>query len=332
MMMNLHVQKSQSVFELSEDKTKQIKAFLFRHNLVIALAVLVSLMTILFPEIIFSRGVLLSFLHMSTILGILTLGQAIVILTGGIDLSNGTIVGLTSILGAWIALSYGLSIILIGTLIVCISLGFLSGLLITRVGFPPLIGTLVAMSVAEGITLSLTGGAPLALNNDTLRWFGRAAMGGVPLYSLIWFGLVISLYLFLTGTVFGRHLYAVGGSERTAFVCGINTKRIKLSVYVISAVLAWVAGIIYLCYTASGAPRAGGFLYMLDSVSATVIGGISLYGGRGNILDAMLGTMFFALLYITVIFLNVSPVLEGAFRGILLLAVVLYAFLREKRR
>lgn len=310
----------------------QAKDFLLKHNIIIALAILVSLMMILFPEFLFSKGILLSFFHMCTILGFLVIGQSIVLIIGGIDLSNGSIIGLASILGAWIALSQGISVILVVTFLVCLSLGTFSGLLITRAGFPPLIATLVSMSVAEGLTLTVTGGAPLALNNDTLSWFGVANIGGVPVYSMIWVGIVISFYVVLSKSVFGRHLYAVGGSERTSFVCGVNTRRIKMMAYMISAVLAWLGGLIYLCYTASGAPRAGGFLYMLDSISASVIGGLSLYGGRGNILDATLGTMFFALLYMTVIFLNISPVLDSAFRGILLLVVVLYAFVKEKRK
>jgi ribose transport system permease protein len=267
---------------------------------------------------------------MSTMLGILTLGQAIVIMTGGIDLSNGALLGLTSILGAWIALNYGIPVILVGTLVVVVLVGCVSALLITKFDFPPLIATLVSMGIAQGLTLVLTGGAPLALNSALLSSFGIANIAGVPFYSLIWVGLVVITYVTLTRTVFGRHVYALGGSERAAFRCGIRTNKIKFGAYLISASLAWFAGVIYLCYTAAGAPRAGGFNYMFDSISATIIGGISLSGGRGNILDASLGVMFYALLYMTVIFLNISPVLEGAFRGILLLVVVLYAFLREK--
>ncbi len=317
---------------LSAHRIFRAKDFLLKHNLIIALAILVSLMIVLFPEFLFSKGILLSFFHMCTILGILVIGQSIVLIIGGIDLSNGSIVGLASILGAWVALSHGVSIILVVTFLACVSLGTLSGLLITRASFPPLIATLVSMSIAEGLTLTVTGGAPLALNNDALSWFGVANVGGVPVYSMIWIGIVISLYVVLSKTVFGRHLYAVGGSERTSFVCGVDTSRIKMMAYMISAVLAWLGGLIYVCYTASGCPRAGGFLYMLDSISASVIGGLSLYGGRGNILDATLGTMFFALLYMMVIFLNISPVLDAAFRGILLLVVVLYAFMKEKRK
>jgi ribose/xylose/arabinose/galactoside ABC-type transport system permease subunit len=264
-------------------------------------------------------------------LGILTLGQAIVILSGGIDLSNGGLVGLTSILAAWIAINYGLPFILIGTFAICIVIGSISGGLVTKLSFPPLIATLVALGVATGLALSLTGGAPIQLNNARLVWFGSANLEGFPFFSAIWIVLVIITYTILRRTVFGRHVYSIGGSEKASYVCGVNTNKVRFGVYLSSALLAWAGGIIYSCYTASGVPIAGGFKYMLDSISATVVGGISLSGGRGNLLDATLGTIFFALLYMAVIFLNVSPLLEGAFRGTLLLIVVTYAFLKEKK-
>lgn len=320
------------VNEANINKLVLTRNFLLEHNLIIANIVLLSLMLIAFREPMLSREARLSFFHMSTMLGFLTLGQAIVILSGGIDVSNGAIVGLTSILAAWVAINYGIAHILIVTFIVCVLVGSISGILVTKTHFPPLIATLVALGVATGFSLSVTGGAPIQLKNEAMVWFGSANFGGLPHYSVIWIALIVIVYLILTRTVFGRHVYSVGGSEKAAYVCGVNTNKVKFLVYLTSASLAWLGGIVYSCYTASGVPIAGGFKYMLDSVSATVIGGVSLSGGKGNMLDASLGTVFFALLYMTVIFLNVSPLLEGAFRGILLLVVVLYAFLRERRK
>ncbi len=307
-----------------------VKTFFIKHNLVLVLLALFSLMAILFHEVLFTRGVLQSFLHMTTILGLLTIGQSLVLITGGIDLSNGTLIALTSVLAATVALNNGTLAIISITFIVCALIGCLSGTLIVKADFPPLIATLVAMGVAEGITFSLTRGSPLELKNELMGWFGVATITGIPLYSVVWIGLMIVVYLVLTKTLFGRHIYAVGGSEKSANRCGINVKKTKFSVYLISALLAWLAGVLYACYTGAGAPRAGGFHYMLDSASAAIIGGIALSGGRGNILDAMLGAMFFTLLYITVIFLRISPILEGAFRGALLLIVVLYAYFRGR--
>lgn len=289
-------------------------------------------MIVLFREPMLSRETRLSLFTTSTILGILTIGQAVVIVSGGIDLSNGALVGLTSILAAVIALNYGLPYILVGTLAVCVIIGLVSGLLVTRASFPPLIATLVAFGLATGLAFSMTGGAPIRLNNDLLTGFGRADIDGLPYYSIVWFAIIVITYIILRATPFGKHLYSLGGSEKATYVCGVNTNKVRIGVYLTSALLAWAAGIIYSCFTASGVPIAGGFKYMLDSVSATVIGGISLTGGKGNILDATLGAVFFAVLYLTVIFLNVSPLLEGAFRGILLLAVVFYAFMREKKQ
>jgi ribose/xylose/arabinose/galactoside ABC-type transport system permease subunit len=309
-----------------------VKNFLLDHSLIVANLVLLSLMFVIFQEPMLTREARLSFFHMSTMLGFLTLGQALALLIGGIDLSNGAIVGLTSILAAWIALSYGIPQILIITLLVAIIIGSISGLLVTRINFPPLIATLVTLGVATGLSLSITGGAPIQLNNEVMTWFGRVNLEGLPYYSLIWIALIAIVYLILAKTRLGRHIYALGGSEKAAYVCGVNNNKVKFLVYLASAILAWTGGIVYSCYTASGVPIAGGLKYMLDSISAAVIGGVSLSGGRGNILDASLGTVFFALLYMTVIFLNISPVLEGAFRGVLLLIVVLYAFLKEKKK
>jgi len=315
-----------------QSKGSRLKDFLLEHNLIIAIVILLAVMLATFPQPMSSREAGLSFFSMSTMLGFLTLGQAVVIISGGIDVSNGALIGLTSILAAWIALNFGIPYILLGTFVVCVIIGCVSGFLVTKTHFPPLIATLVSFGIATGLAISVTGGAPITLNNEPMVWLGRASFGGLPYYSLFWIALIPGMYILLTKTPFGRHVYAVGASEKAAYVCGVNNDRVKLLVYLSSALLAWLGGIIYSCYTASGVPIAGAFKYMLDSVSATVIGGVSLSGGKGNILDASLGTIFFALLYMAVIFLNISPLLEGAFRGVLLLLVVLYAFLREKRK
>jgi ribose/xylose/arabinose/galactoside ABC-type transport system permease subunit len=320
------------IIDPSFNRFAAVKNFLLEHNLIIANVVLLSLMFAVFREPMLTREARLSFFHMSTMLGFLTLGQAMVILIGGIDVSNGAIVGLTSILAAWIALGYGIPLILVVTLLVAIIIGSISGLLVTKANFPPLIATLVTLGVATGLSLSVTGGAPIQLKNAAMTWFGSANLEGLPYYSLIWIALVAIVYLIVTRTKFGRHIYALGGSEKAAYVCGVNNNKIKLLVYLMSALLAWTGGVIYSCYTASGVPIAGGLKYMMDSVSAAVIGGVLLSGGKGNLLDATLGVVFFALLYMAVIFLNISPVLEGAFRGVLLLVVVLYAFAKEKKK
>jgi ribose transport system permease protein len=305
--------------------------FLLEHNLILANAILLGVMLVIFPGPMSSQEARLSFLSSATMLGLLTFGQAIVLMSGGIDLSNGALIGLTSILAAWIALNFGLSYILIGTLAVGVLIGSINGFLVTKTHFPSLIATLVSLGISTGLAVSITGGAPITLRNNSMVWLGRASFGGLPYYSFFWIALIPGMYFLLTKTRFGRHVYAVGASEKAAYVCGVNTDRVKFLVYVNSALLAWVGGIVYSCYTASGVPIAGGFKYMLDSISAAVIGGVSLSGGKGNILDTALGATFFAFLYMAVIFLKVSPLLEGAFRGTLLLIVVLYAFVREKR-
>lgn len=309
---------------------QRAKSFLLKHSLLIAIAILCIIIRYFSPGF-FSWIALSSFLHLSAIIGLLTLSQAVVILTRGIDLSNGALVGLTSILCGWILLTHGLLFSLAVSFSLCIFLGCMSGLFVSKAKVPPLIATLAIMGVSEGLALFVTYGRPVAIRNEAFRWLGSSdVIKGIPICGVVWLSLAVALYFLLVKTIFGRHIYAVGGSEEFAYRCGINVGKIKFSVYPISAFFAWLAGVIYSGYAAAGVPTAGR-LYMFDSISAAVIGGVLLSGGKGNILDATLGVIVFSLLYTMIIILGVSPYLEGIFRGLVLLIVVYYGFFRERR-
>jgi ribose transport system permease protein len=240
-------------------------------------------------------------LRQISMLGILAIGIAFVIITGGIDLSIGSLVGLTGVIIAKLSstsqggMGYSLWVGISVALAVVLGLGLFQGLLITRLKLPPFIVTLsgmmmfrgVSQTISEGGTLSLGGSPILALANS-----GYLTVGGEPLlpYPLVIFLVVIGISTYvLHFTVYGRYVYAIGGNRDAAEYSGIDVRKIETSAYVISAGLAGVAGICYAAYIGQMSQQVG-VSYELYAIAAAVLGGCSLRGGEGTVLGVIIGS------------------------------------------
>jgi ribose transport system permease protein len=240
-------------------------------------------------------------LRQISMLGIFAIGIGFVIITGGIDLSIGSLIGLTGVLIAKLSspaqggLGYPLWVGISVALGVALALGLLQGLLITRLKLQPFIVTLggmllfrgVAQTIAEGGTLSLGGSPLLNLANG-----GYLEVSGEPLlpYPLVMFLLVIGIATYvLHFTVYGRYVYAIGGNRDAAEYSGINVRRVETSTYVISAGLAGVAGVCYAAYIGQMSQQVG-VAYELYAIAAAVLGGCSLRGGEGTVLGIIIGS------------------------------------------
>lgn len=243
----------------------------------------------------------INLLRQISMLGIFSIGIAFVIVSGGIDLSIGSMIGLTGVLIAKISstaqggLGYSLWIGIPVALGVAMTLGLLQGLLITRLKLQPFIVTLGGMllfrgmsqTIAEGGTLSLGGSPLLSLAND-----GLLKIEGEPLlpYPLLLFLGVIAVGTYvLHFTVFGRYIYAIGGNRDAAEYSGINVRQVETITYVVSAGLAGVAGVCYAAYIGQMSQQVG-IAYELYAIAAAVLGGISLRGGEGTILGVIIGS------------------------------------------
>lgn len=263
----------------------------------------------------------------------LSLGMTLVILSGGIDLSVGSVLAFSGAVAAGL-LKRGITVpgtdifielttcgaILTG-ITVGLLLGWANGLLITRFKLPPFVATLGMLSIARGATMLWTGGFPINQLGDPFDFIGTGHFLGVPMPVWIAGALVVAFTLLMKRTRFGRHVYAVGGNERAAKLSGLNVNRIKLAVYTIAGALAGVAGLLVTAKLDSAQPNAG-TSYELDSIAAVVIGGTSLNGGRGTILGTVLGCLIIGVLNNGLVLLEVSPFWQQVIKGTVILAAV----------
>ncbi len=263
----------------------------------------------------------------------ISVGMTLVILTGGIDLSVGSVLALAGavsasllkngieITGLNILIQFTLLGALVGGIVTGFSLGLFNGLMITRFRIPPFVATLGMLSVARGLTMLLTGGFPITGLGNAFAQIGTGKALGMPLPVWISASLVGLFVLILRKTPFGRHIYAVGGNERAAELSGLRVQRIKLGVYALGGVLAAVAGLIATSRLDSAQPNAG-LGYELDSIAAVVIGGTSLSGGRGTILGTVLGCLIIGVLNNGLFLMNVSPFWQQVVKGMVILVAV----------
>lgn len=264
----------------------------------------------------------------------LSIGMTLIILSGGIDLSVGAILGLSGALAAGvlkngIALnSYGvlLEFTVFGAIVIALlsgaGLGFFNGLMITRFRVPPFVATLGMLSIARGLTMLWTGGFPVTGLGDSFAVIGTGVYLGIPMP--VWISIVLAgIFIFIVRkTRFGRYIYAVGGNERAAILTGLSVNRIKLAVYTLGGLLAGVAGLIVTSRLDSAQPNAG-LGYELDSIAAVVIGGTSLSGGRGTIMGSVLGCLIIGVLNNGLFLLDVSPFWQQVVKGFVILIAVI---------
>lgn len=263
----------------------------------------------------------------------LSVGMTLVILSGGIDLSVGAILGLAGAVAAGL-LKDGVTLAALGVrlelttagaiaagLVVGAAAGWTNGFAITRLRLPPFVATLGMLSIARGLTMLWTGGFPITGLGDDFGRLGTGALLGMPLPVWIMTVLTALFVVVTTRTRFGRHLYAVGGNERAARLTGLNVPRLKLAVYTLGGALAGVAGLIVTARLDSAQPNAG-LGYELDSIAAVVIGGTSLSGGRGSVLGTVLGCLIIGVLNNGLFLLNVSPFWQQVVKGLVILLAV----------
>lgn len=247
---------------------------------------------------------------------LLALGQTFVIISAGIDLSLGFVMGLASVIAAhmanYAALQLGLPPgaammfgILCGVGITLIP-GLVNGGLIAYLRVPPFIGTLGMFGVARGSAYLFAGGMTVSVNNDWYSMIGNGRVWGIPVLVILTAIACIIMHYILSQTRFGQHVYAMGASQVAARRAGINIKKLTMGIYLLSAIMAGVAGTLYTGRFSAGAAQAGEPL-LLDSIAAVVIGGASLFGGSGTIWGTVAGALVIAVIQYGLVFINVEP-------------------------
>ena len=263
---------------------------------------------------------------------IISVGMALVIITGGIDLSVGYVVGLSACCAAWLTTCAKLPwpIVLILVLLLGLVIGLTNGLLVTKVGLVPFIVTLATGKVVSGCTLLLTNGMPISFHSP-LAWLGSGYIGSVPVCVVIMFIVIIVGSIFAQRTLTGRNIYAIGNNSRAAMLSGIHVDKLKCLVYVISGMLSALCGIIVAgnLYSSDASLGIG---YETDVIAAVVIGGVSMSGGEGTIWGSLIGAAIMGILKNAFVLLGVSAYWQSIDIGIVIIAAVTLDKVRTKKR
>jgi ribose transport system permease protein len=258
--------------------------------------------------------------------GILAIGESLVILTGGIDLSVGALAGFSGILAAWFNVNEGLPapLAILVTLAICAAIGLWHGTLVTRLNVPPFVITLVTYTTTIGAALAVTTGTPIN-NLDPL--FGNLSayyIGEVPVPALFFVAAVVVAWFVLERTYVGRQIYAVGGNKEAARLAGIPVARRITSAYVASATLAGVVGILVIGRMNVADPSVGSSGWELTAIAAAVVGGVSLFGGEGRIIGIAAGAILLEFISNGLLALHVSAydqqMVQGGVLGVAILA------------
>ncbi len=262
---------------------------------------------------------------------LLATGQTFVIISGGIDLSLGFIMGLAAVVAAHVVIwanplmPPGFAVLLgffVGILIACVP-GAVNGFLVAHLKVPPFIGTLGMFGVARGVAFLLAGGTTVPVSNPVLSGLGNGRLLGlIPWVVVITALFVLLMHYILSQTRFGQHNYAIGANPQAARRAGIDIKGHLLRLYILSGACAGLAGVLYTARFSAGAAQAGEPL-LLDSVAAVVIGGASLFGGSGTILGTVAGAFVIAVIQYGLVFVDVKPFWQFISVGVVIIISVL---------
>jgi ribose transport system permease protein len=288
---------------------------------VLAVGLLISLATPYFLTTNNLMGVSRAF----SLTAIMSIGMVMVIITGGIDLSVGSAMGLAGLVTALcFDAGYAMPASIAAGLAVGVGFGLTNGLLITVIGLPPFIATLGTLSIGRGIMYMITRGVPVTPDTPpAFSVLGQGYVGFVPVPVIIMIILTVVFALVMTRTRFGRHVYATGGNEHAARLSGVKTNRVKLYVYILSSTIASLAGIIAFSRYLSAEP-ASGFGSELDVIAAAAIGGASLAGGVGSVAGAVIGAALVGVIANGIVLLNINTYAQQAITGgVILIAVSL---------
>ena len=262
-----------------------------------------------------------------TVAGIVGCGMTFVILTGGIDLSVGSILGLSGVLASGVLASTGNTAVAVAvSLTVGIACGAVNGFFVSVCGIPPFISTLGMMTLLRGVILVYTKGSPIPIKSDAYKFFGKGSIAGIPVPVIILIIVFLLAHYILTQTSYGRSVYAVGGNREAARLSGIRVKTSEFLVYTLNGLMCGMAGLILTARLGSAQSTSGTGIEM-DAIAAVILGGTSLSGGVGFVLPTVVGAMIMGIIDNILTLMNVNPHATNIVKG----AVILIAVLVDKK-
>jgi len=338
---------TQSVPQNTQSTTKKVDVLSVagRYGALIFLIVLCVIFALLEPAFLSTRNIF-NVIRQVSIYGMLAIGMTFVILTGGIDLSIGSVLALAGLVcasvekgsrgllgaGAGEAHGYGLPAAVAAAIAVGLIAGTSQGLAVSRMKVPPFIVTLGGMSVFRGLALVFSGGQPISAFRAPYKFWGQGMIGPVPVPVILFLVFAIIAYIVLRYTRYGRHIYAVGGNQEAARLSGLNVGALILSVYMIMGFFAGLSGFV-LSSRLNSAEQVAGVGYELQVIAGVVIGGTSLtMGGEGGVFGTVVGILLMGVLSNGLTLMNVSPYYQQIIVGLIIVFAVYFDQVVKQRR
>lgn len=265
---------------------------------------------------------LFNILRQISMFGILSVGMTFVIVSGGIDLSVGSIIALVCVITANMVNDHGIIPAILVALLVGALVGLINGVGIAYGKLQPFIMTLGTMYMASGAASIYTNGTPISIKGSFSKIGNSMLFNTIPLPAIYFIVILIAAYLVMRNTRFGRHVYSIGSNKEATRLAGVDVKKVTLSVYILSGVLAAVTGIIFAAQMASGSPVAGEG-YEMNAITAAVVGGTSMSGGKGNLLGTFLGAVIMGILSNIMNLCGVSSYWQTVLTGLILVVAIL---------
>jgi ribose transport system permease protein len=307
-----------------------VSRILRSYGIVIAFLIICAVMTILSPVFLTLTNIR-NVVRQSSIFGVMAIGMTFVILTGGIDLSVGSILAIAGAIAAGMLKGgAGMLPVVALALVIGIGCGLANGLIITIGRIAPFVVTLGMMSIARSLTLIYTKGYPISGFSGPFRFIGGGDVASIPFPIIVFALTVVVAWLILTQTRLGRYTYAIGGNEETVKLSGIDSNRYKVIVYVISGITAAMSALILTSRLNSAEPVAGQG-YELDVIASVVIGGTSLSGGTGSVWGTLIGALLIGVINNGMNLLGISPYFQLLVKGLIIIGAVLLDRLRQEQ-
>ena len=308
----------------------RVKEFLLKYSFAIVFVLLVVYLSFATSKFLTVSNIVNVFRQVSN-QGIIAVGMTMILIMGQIDLSVGALVAFAAVLNA-IFLKWGLSIpmSILATLGVTCLWGVLNGYVTARFRLHAFLVTMATMTLIRGVTYTLTGGYPVCGLPQDFFIYGSGQLGFIPYPVLYMIAIFLIGAFVMSSTTFGRSIYALGGNEDAARLSGINVERVKIGVFVVSAAVSGISGLVLSSRLMAGSPEIG-IGWELDIVAAVIIGGTNIVGGEGKLSGTLLGVLFIGVLSNGMILLDITPYMQQVVRGLVILGAVILNSLQEKR-
>jgi inositol transport system permease protein len=329
--------------EKNQQTGHRVSSALSKYGIFLIFALMIVVASMLSPAFL-SPTNLINIVRQMSIVGLIAIGVTGIIVSAGIDLSSGSVVGLTAVVAASLAqmpdyaaafypgLHLPLIVPVLAACVVGALVGLINGSLVAKAHIPPFIATLGTFTAIRGAANLYTSGRPISNLTDDYNFIGQGDVGGVPIPIIILFVMAVVTHVLYAHTKFGKYIYAIGGNEQAARVSGINASRYKMLIYVYASFLAGLAGLVVSSRIGSGQPGLG-VGYELDAIAAAVIGGTSLSaGGIGTVAGTIVGALIIGVLNNTLDLMNVSAFWQQIVKGCIIVGAVIIDQLKNRGR